>query len=191
MTTPTGIDWQLPDTQPQYRRDYNATDQWGRLWLVTIEHKTGGVVGIPTPAGWSDPLHIPSRYLELDRQNPNRIIVHYQRWHDDLQQAWKDWEQRYREEGMARYGEKFDAEERPTPFMLSLVGPPPMDPMLPLKAMQGDPQYLGITPKPRPEDEVASLQRRVRELEEQNQKKEGLLQRMFRQGDADTPEDDR
>lgn len=154
-------------TQPDYRRSYNATDDWGRSWLVCVETKTGDLTGIPIAAGWSDPINTPPKYLYMDRNDPKRIVVDYEGWALELEAAWKEWQTRYEELGYERFGEKFNPGEKPAPYLQRLIGPPPLDPSIPRAAAAGSTGFLGVIPKPRPEDQMASLQREVAELKQQ------------------------
>ena len=151
---------------PPTMRFYNATDKWGRLWLVATETVSGGLTGCPTPAGWADPLHTPPKYLQLDPTDPHKLVPDYEGWAVELEYAWKDWQARYEELGFDKYGEKFNPDDSPPPYMIRMVGKPPMDPKIPRAAAAGDPKWLGVTPKVSAVDaEVAALRAKVAELE--------------------------
>lgn len=134
-------------SQPDYRRNYNGRDDWGRLWLLCVDIKSGGLAAPPIPAGWEDPLAIPAIYLSLDNQNPNRVIVDYERWARDMEQATKDWEQKLHVEGEDMFGHKYDANEPPDPRLLKRIGTRPMAPEIIRAAAKGDPRFLGVEPQ--------------------------------------------
>lgn len=147
-------------SQPQYRRSYNVLDDWGRRWLVTVETKTGELVGIAEPAGWEDPISTPPSYMKLDPRDPNRLLIDYAQWAQDLERAQAIWKERMEETGFDRFGEKYDPDEPPTPYLLRLVGPKPKpDPSVPLAALDGDPEALGCEPVASSRDLEAELGR--------------------------------
>lgn len=153
------------DQQPSMRRSFTAKDQWGRLWSVVTENKTGDLTGVPTRFRWADPINTPVKFVRIDPRDPNRVLIDYAGWIVELEEGHRIWQQRYETEGFARYGEKFNPDEEPPPYLRRQIGPKPFDPEIVRKAATGDPQYLGVTPEPSSEQKVKELEQRIKELE--------------------------
>lgn len=131
--------------QRDMRRGFNAQDQWGRTWLVTIENATGDPCGL-TPC-FTDPLRTPYIYVKPEA-NASRLKVDYDRWIQELRQSRKDWERDFHEIGMALYGDAYNADQalkNPKTAHRQRTGYPPLDPVLVELARDGDKELLGLT----------------------------------------------
>jgi hypothetical protein len=134
-------------SQPDYRRNYNGRDDWGRLWLLCVDIKSGGLAAPPIPAGWDDPLAVPAKYITVDQQNPNRVIIAYEQWAREMEEATKVWEEKLHNEGEELYGQKYDPNEAPDTRLLKRVGTRPLAPEVIRAAGKGDPRFLGVEPQ--------------------------------------------
>lgn len=142
-----------PKTQPDYREDYNAEDQHGRLWLLTIEKATMEPCGELVAAGWSDPLRTPREFLVQVRNKqgkpvPDRITVDWPAWMRRKRQDDSDWKRMFFRVGQILYKNGFDPHKHADDeYLLSQVGAKPWPDLAVLKAAsQGDAQFLGLEP---------------------------------------------
>ena len=156
----------IPSKQPMYRRSFNVLDQFGRKWLISVETVSGGMASNPIPAGWSDPIKTPSQYCVYRPDKPTELFINHEAWARHLEEKMDDWTRRYEDEGYDRFGEKFDPTEPPSPTMMRLVGPKPMDPAIPRAAANGDEKYLGMKPVVR--EDIDALKRQIAALEAKN-----------------------
>lgn len=72
-------------SQRDHRRAFNAIDQHGREWLYEVELKTMEQTAEMRPAGWTDPLRTPIKYVQLLKQKNGQPIF------DKVTILWKDW----------------------------------------------------------------------------------------------------
>jgi len=147
-------------TQKDYRRDFNAPDQYGRLWLATIEIATGDPTGMIEPAGWIDPLHTPQKYLTIRNamafaHSGAPVHVDLDRWARDQQVHDEEWKRSFFAIGQKVYQNRFDAKDElrkiGTPdedeYLMSLAGPRPWPSVeVLLKARAGHRKLLGLDP---------------------------------------------
>lgn len=137
-------------TQADERRSYNIADQFGRSWLIEIELKTGEPTGVIQPAGWTDPLRTPQKYLRLKAPTQlggGGLYVDVDRWVEDHRQALTEWRKSLWIVGQQKYQNKFDprvAEE--DEFLLTMTGPKPWPSVEVLQALPTDTGYQGKTP---------------------------------------------
>lgn len=78
-------------TQADFRKMHNATDQWGREYLVTIEIASGDPTG-PINQNYTDPLNTPQKYLRVPRHAPYTVEIDYSLWVAELKERNADWE---------------------------------------------------------------------------------------------------
>ena len=130
-------------SQAEQRQSFNKPDQWGRSWLISIEKATGDPTGQILPAGWSDPINTPQKYLLVPRHQAS-ISVDYKPWIEDMKAADREYRQQLNQIGHRLYGEKFDARKKPTQHMTDEAGPPPVDWKRIQKAADGDQELLGL-----------------------------------------------
>ncbi len=130
-------------SQADQRQSFNKPDQWGRSWLISIEKATGDPTGQILPAGWSDPINTPQKYLRVPRHQAT-MSVEYEPWIADMKAADRDYRQQLNVIGHRLYGEKFDARKKPTQHMLDYAGPPPVDWREIERAANGDRELLGL-----------------------------------------------
>jgi|SRR6267378_400356 len=134
-------------TQPTRRRNYNVKDQWGRLWLVSIEKETGHPTGA-IEACFTDPLATPQQYLEIDEEMPRLLNIRYDRWIADQNAAVRDWEARRDDIGRALYGERYNPLKKVTRELERIVGKEPRAVGDIERAAAGDRPMLGLEPLP-------------------------------------------
>lgn len=161
------IPFAIPGVAEEMKRAYNVLDRWGRKWLVFVELRTGHMIGPAVPVGFSDPIDTPPQYFGLDPRDHTKLDIDYQSWSDALLQERREWGQRINDVGHAEYGENYDENAPPTARLIRICGKPPMDHNIPLRALAGEPQFLGVAPRIAPESEVLQLRHRVAELEAQ------------------------
>lgn len=116
-----------PRSQPERRRSFNNIDQFGREWLVTIEIDTGHPTGTLNPC-FDDDVQTPQKYLSVPDESPRTIIVDWQRWVLDLQEAEREYRKHFDMIGMQLYGDGFKSDEmwaNPRPNHSAMVGPAP------------------------------------------------------------------
>lgn len=142
-------------TQADQRRDINPLDQFGRKWSMTIEIITGDPTGGIFPAGWSDPLKTPMKYIKV-RRTPEgqselgRVLVDFPSWVEEIRHEDGLWYQQLYENAIAKYA-TIDPAKVATldrdPFLLRLTGPKPWPSIEVITAaMQGDRGFLGLEP---------------------------------------------
>lgn len=137
--------------QMSKRRDFNAFDQWGRMWLLQIEKATFQAAGA-IEACFTDPMNTPMKYLSVPEGRLNTIVIDYPQWIRDLEQANREYDDRAADVAHQLYGEGFArALKRRPPELLRIIGRErPMDPEIVRKAMDGDRVLLGLEPAPAP-----------------------------------------
>lgn len=130
-------------TQPQFRRNYNVHDQWGRMWLVSVEKETGDLTGNPE-ACFTDPLGTPVKYMRIDPDRPYRLKIDYAAWLRDAHAAHADYQAAKEDTGRLLYGSTFKATKEPTNEMKRIIGIPPTPVANIERAAAGDAEMLGI-----------------------------------------------
>lgn len=133
-------------TQPTRRRNYNVLDQWGRKWLVSVEKETGHTCGAIEPC-FQDPLSTPMKYLTIHEEMPRELVIRYDQWIADQNQAMLEWEARRDDIGRALYGERYNPSKKVTRELERIVGKQPRPASVIEKAAAGDRALLGLAPE--------------------------------------------
>jgi len=141
-------------TQQNMRMDRNARDQFGRLWLMSVEKKTNQPCGGIDSAGWSDPLKTPQKYLKVPKNefgqfDSTRLDVRDKEWIIEQERAEREWRRSLLEIAQQKSPGGFTVEtvEQNEWFMM-LAGPKPWPSSAALKAAFIDlrPGLLGLEP---------------------------------------------
>lgn len=119
-------------------------DLHGRPWHWTIENKTGDPTGLIQPL-FTAPYIPEQHYLRIDPDNPNRLLIDYDRAIADIRATRKEWEKSGRQRSQKLYGQKYNPKEEFTEEVLDIIGPPPQAWEPVLAAKQGNPWILGKT----------------------------------------------
>jgi len=117
-----------PRSQPERRRSFNNTDQYGRKWLVTIEVDTGHPTGQLMPC-FNDTMGTPQKYLSVPDESPRSVVINVDLWVTDLKRALVEYRKAFDEIGMALYADNYDAEKAwadPRPSHREHIGPRPL-----------------------------------------------------------------
>lgn len=142
-------------TQQTQRRDINPKDQFGRKWSMAIELATGDPCGGIFPAGWTDPLRTPMKYLAVPRNEEGqaeigRLRVDFDTWtaeHEDEERRWYQQLHANARDVYKRLDPTEVARLEQDKFLLDLTGPKPWpSPAVIRAAKNGDRQYLGLEP---------------------------------------------
>lgn len=144
-----------PHSQRDDRGSLNATDQFGRSWLYTYETKTLEQTGEMRPAGWTDPLRTPIKYLIVPKQPGTSqpmfgtIRVLFAEWIADTKRAMDDWQQNLWNVGQDLFKGAFKStqELEEDPRVVKQAGPKPWpshDALV--AASRGHKGLLGIVP---------------------------------------------
>lgn len=78
--------------QRNQRIDMTAEDQFGRPWALIVEKETQEPTCKPTPAGWTDHLQTPSKYVKIPKgrhgqRKLGEVFVDFPTWIDEQKQA--------------------------------------------------------------------------------------------------------
>lgn len=150
MDTPNLPFNDLAKPQMSKRKDMNATDQWGRKWLVQIQKETMQPCGA-IEACFTDPLGTPMQYLSVPEGNLNTILIDYPRWIRDLETAHREYEDRAADLAHQMYGDQFErALKRRPRELVRIIGPAPLEVERVKLAAAGDRGWLGLEPLPVP-----------------------------------------
>ena len=146
-------------TQAARRRSFNAMDQFGRLWLANIEVASGAACSPLVPAGWTDPLRTPAKYLKLRnafaiQAAGSPVTVDFDRWIADMEGPdgksglQGEWKLRLYEIGRENNKVSFNPVEAETnEYYLHLAGPKPWPSAAVLRmAKAGHRELLGLAP---------------------------------------------
>lgn len=132
-------------SQRKQRREVKrGRDEHGRPWHWTIENKTGDPTGLIQPL-FTAPYIPEQHYLRIDPDNPNRILIDYDRAIADIRLTRKEWDKAGRQRSQKLYGQKYNPKEDFTEEVLDIIGPPPQAWEPVLAAKQGNPWMLGKT----------------------------------------------
>lgn len=141
--------------QADDRRSLNPRDQFGRLWALCIEVRTGEPTGAVLPAGWSDPLRTPMHLVtmlktEFGQVDLGRVQVNFDQWIGEIEHAEQKWYERLHEIALSKYS-SLDPERVPhldqDQLLLRLTGPKPFPSSEALKrAKGGEKGLLGMEP---------------------------------------------
>lgn len=141
-------------TQADFRRDINPRDQFGRKWQMAIEISTGDPTGGIFPAGWTDPLRTPMKFIRVPRNEDNqaevgKVRVDFDAWITEQEHEEKGWYDRLYEIALAK---NVDIPADPTTLethriLLGLTGPRPWPSSEAIRlAKDGDRRLLGFEP---------------------------------------------
>ncbi len=130
-------------SQADKRRDVVAEDQFGRPWIYSMDLENGGPTGLIKPAGWTDPLRTPTKYLSVPRNkwghaDLGKMVLDVARWEKDQSEALRGWTRSFWEIGKNEYQSRFDPNDPATmkdPYLLNLVGNKPWPSHICLNAM--------------------------------------------------------
>jgi hypothetical protein len=141
-------------TQADYRRSLNPRDQFGRKWSMEIEIATGDPTGGIFPAGWTDPLRTPMKYLKVPRNEDGqaeigKLRVEFPHWIAEQEESERAWYHQLHANARTVYKkiDKGDAKDlERDPFLVELTGSKPW-PSVPVlkRAMAGDKGLLGLS----------------------------------------------
>lgn len=140
-----------PITQADQRRGFNPRDQFGRKWLAQIELASGDLCEV-LPAGWSDPLRTPVKFIRMARvegqTDMSKLVVDTATWRMVVEQDERVWYDQLIQNALLKNVDITDlAELERHKILLGLTGPKPFPSSEILKAAdEGDQQYLGIAP---------------------------------------------
>jgi len=140
-------------TQPGERRSLNPRDQFGRLWATNIEIQTGDPTGGIFPAGWTDPLATPTKFVGMVRTpegqtDLGRVEIQFERWIQERHQDEEQWWEQLHHNAQTMY-KRLDADMVKNldkdKFLLDLTGPKPFPSVAVLrKAAAGYRPFLGL-----------------------------------------------
>lgn len=175
-------------TQRDDRQDRNVRDQFGRVWLATIDKRCGDFTGPVEPAGWDDPLRTPQKYLrpvkdEFNQFSFGTLEVRFKEWIADQRVSEKDWKQSLWEIGQQKYGVKFEPHKaEDDDWLMHLAGPKPWPSSALLQVAQTGkfPGLLGL--RPLEAGESVALGLRPEDTEQAADAVAGLLAQL---GDSD------
>ena len=153
--------------QRTQRRNVRLKDQFGRLWGCSIEKSTGDpCTGISPFGGWADPLGTPDAYLRVPKHDDGtpragEIEVDFDRWISSVQGSMDDWNLAISVAGKVEY-KNYTPKDRKEwysdPILRALAGPEPSPTVETLtKAMNGDPDLLGLPKKEVIQDPVREV----------------------------------
>ena len=142
-------------TQQDWRTDVNPMDQFGRLYLASIEKDTMDVTG-GIDKCFDDPLNTPMKYLKLERKRGkpvwDSLLVQGKEWIADTVAGEKEWKANLWRIGREMHKQAFKPKEaEQDEYLLSLTGPKPFPSSDALKVAFGKPcaaqrQLLGLDP---------------------------------------------
>jgi hypothetical protein len=144
----------LGKTQADFRRDINPRDQFGRKWSACSEIGTGEPTGGIFPAGWTDPLRTPIKYLGVPKNDDGqaeigKLRVDFDRWVSDQRKEEQDW---YASLYQIALNKNVDIPSDVSvlekhPILKGLAGPKPWPPVEAIDAAKsGDRRLLGFEP---------------------------------------------
>ena len=147
MDAPSSYATTKGKSQASKRRYQLYKDQHGRMWGASVEKSTGDPCSLPERQGWTAPLNVEPKYMKMDSAN-NSLVIDYERWIRDTDEAHARWHQVLREAATVLYGQGgvSAAIENPQPELLDRIGPQPGQRKEPLEAaMLGNRWILGFT----------------------------------------------
>lgn len=150
--------------QPSHRRGNIWIDQHEREWGGTMSKDTGTPIGEIQPMGgtrhgerfgWTPVLYAGRElrpgmeYLRFSEDRPNRVMIDYDRWRQDLLIANSRWSSEATNWATRFYGGGgiADALANPPQELLDVMGPKPMPVDLVDAMEQGNRWILGLTPE--------------------------------------------
>lgn len=138
------MDWE--QGQPEQRRFSRFTDQHGRKYGGVIEIKTG-LPCSPIYPMYQAPLDVPQEMIRYDAVEPNLIVIDYEKWVKEREQALTMWERKLVRIAQDTYGDRAgDVLKKPTPELLRLAGPKPYPTQPVLASSSGNKWVLGESP---------------------------------------------
>lgn len=147
-------------TQRDERRSIPSEDQFGRLWHVEVEIKTGDPTCLISPIGFSDPLNTPTSMMRIPKHPQyghaqlGKVEVDLKKWTDQQDQAENDWKLHLYNTAQDLLKGKFDPKTlEEDAYVMHQVGPKPWPPVTVLQRLRrkklDDPltrQFLGLDP---------------------------------------------
>ena len=148
--------------QSEWRRQHMARDSFGRSWRVNVEKESGYPIR-SLPAGWSDPLPTPDKYITVGRDGYGGISIGFDQWITDQDAALGTWWGTVDGLGEAQHGMAYnpakaralDAGELELPvgdihaWVIRQGGPKPQpEPAVLRLAKDGNRHLLGLEPMP-------------------------------------------
>ena len=141
-------------SQRDYRGSFNGTDQHGREWLYELELKTMDQTAEMRPAGWTDPLRTPIKYVQLLRQPKtkqrifDKVRILWREWASEARRALEDWKLNLWNVGQdLSSGLLTTAQLEADPRIVKMAGPRPWPPVEAIEqAANGHQGLLGIVP---------------------------------------------
>ena len=84
-------------SQADTRRSQNIFDQFGRMYAVSIDIKTGEPTGAILDAGWDDPFMTPRHLFKFKTGTHGEPMyeVRLVQWLDEQRTAKREWDRRY------------------------------------------------------------------------------------------------
>lgn len=121
------------------------TDQHGRKWETTIDFIANGPCGPINPKGWNAPLRVPTKYLKFQPENAMELVIDYDSWIPNVEEAWRVWDQLLYDDAILLFGtEGVKAYTEKKPELLRHTGPHPEHVELIKAAKAGNKWVLGI-----------------------------------------------
>ena len=146
--------------QQNWRHPANLPDELGRIWLVNLDKTpegggSWGIVGMPMPVGWTDPLNMPTSYITqpigvVGKPDVNRVEVlpGMRRWLVAQKRHEADWKQRAFQVAQRLYGSAAHKmiEQEEEALMIE-IGPKPFPTSKVIQAaLDGHKGFLGLAP---------------------------------------------
>lgn len=134
-------------SQSDRRRNHRAFDRHGRQWETTIDFIANDACAPINPC-FTSPLDIPSKYVKLDPKSISSLLIDYDRWIQDLEDGYKDWDQRLYDDAIMLFGAQGPrAYKERVPELTRHTGPAPLPVDLVKGARAGNKYMLGLTDK--------------------------------------------
>jgi len=141
-------------SQRDQRAAFNGTDQHGREWLYEVELKTMDQTAEMRPAGWTDPLRTPIKWVKLVR-NPktrqpifDKVRILWREWISEQRRALEEWKLNLWNVANDLSSGLLNTEQMEAdPRIVKMAGPKPWPPVEALEAAaNGHRGFLGIVP---------------------------------------------
>ena len=145
--------------QPSFRRRGFVTDQHGRVWVGSIDKKSGFPIGLmqplakrtadgqPEPRGWSAPWLPPqgTNTFKYNPDDPSKLTINYEWLLTERLADAKEYDDDRRKKALVRGWDPMDPEKQEA--LDSICGPREslQHPEIVVACMQGDKWILGLT----------------------------------------------
>lgn len=131
--------------QWERRRNHTMSDQHGRKWETTLDFIANGPCGPINPKGWSAPLSVHTKYLKFQPEDASNLLIEYDRWIEDTENAWKDYDTRLYNDAIMLFGAQGPkAYREKSPELVRHTGPSPEPVELIKAARAGNKWVLGL-----------------------------------------------